>query len=196
MVPELANTRTLLSGLQSKYPFDESGNSQEESDAELVHGGCLASYLVEHAAVAAGESSRCCEVESLVEILRSLPLSSRDDVLSRVVVDGSQGPFSVYSAPLTVRDPPVSSYKHKQVHHGADVLNLRLPVTGHDMPLHASSPKKGDRANNPSSEPAFFGDFSDANTSATVTSEAVKSVLRKMPDLSFMLESNLVLPKR
>ena len=87
------------------------------------------------------------------------------------------------------------------------VLNIDLP-TGNEMPLSVSSPKKGSPNKVKSIQhqqnfkkdapplPALDIDENGGRSAVGTTSEAVKRLASKIPDLSFMLQSKLVLPQK
>ena len=149
---------------------------------------------------------------SLVRWLNSInggTTESTTSALKRIIEEDGRGPFAQFDFPTaglpTSEEEMERQRRGRRVSlvtlHVPDVLPIQLP-TGEENPLEASSPKSKRRSQTtgPSLNGATDLQFpileSKVDVSQQAQSASVKELLRKIPDLSFMLESKLVLPKK
>jgi hypothetical protein len=129
--------------------------------------------------------------------------------LTRIIENDGRGTYAQFGFPIA--GLPTSGQEVERLRRGRrvsvatsqipDVLPIKLP-TGEENPLGAASPKSkrrkqpADALLNGVVDLQFPELESKADDSQQVQSAAVKTLLGKIPDLSFMLESKLVLPSR
>lgn len=131
-------------------------------------------------------------------------------VSKRIIENDGRGPFAHFAFPVGgLPSADEEMERHIRARRVSvlttripDVLPIQLP-TGDEVPLDVASPKSK-RKDGPI-EPSLNGlselqipNLSEikAKNSGSTQSPAVKELLSKIPDLSFMLESKLVLPKK
>ena len=124
----------------------------------------------------------------------------REQYPSLIINDDGEGPFHCFKYPLGGFHPPKKDIGNEKQRRNSsvgvevpDILPIQLP-TGKEMPLEAASPVTGYTRNivaMSSNEITPLPDI-DIDTST----EIIQKLKSRIPDLSFMLESELKLPKR
>jgi len=148
-------------------------------------------------------------VQWLKEMSKEVTVSA--SISKRIIENDGRGPYAHFGFPIaglpTSGEELGAQLRSRHVSvvaaHVPDVLAIRLP-SGEEIPLEAASPKTKHKSRQQS--PSSLNGVSELQIptlverttakSGTAQSPAAKELLSKIPDLSFMLESKLVLPEK
>lgn len=162
-------------------------------------------------------------MDRLRELIQLLETEREVESVSspEVILEGdAQGPFAQFSLPMSVLSNS-DGEKGRQLlqqkggpgtkssSRAPPVISIQLPTTTVDVPLSTASPKTSRRSPSSNVTAPNHGmmdvpTLSTANDSAQISKSsstggstpAVQALLSKIPNLSFMLQPNLVLAKK
>ncbi|KAG7364643.1 hypothetical protein IV203_037845 [Nitzschia inconspicua] len=194
--------RTFFATMQSKYPFPEI----EEGDNETFTIEASVAAIIENLT---GEVQNFDGSIPFHGLFSALPLIPPKEEKQNLIIDGDGWSTSQpFAYPIGgFRAPDQHEYEMERIRRSAiactkvpEVLPIELPTGTNDTPLDTASPVAARRGTfQPSNGDAphlpKLGHATPIDTSQT-NGDNVTSLLSRIPDLGFMLKSTLVLPKK
>jgi hypothetical protein len=186
-----------------KYSFPEA----ELVDQEIVGEETLVEGIITYSSIAGSESNDVTGYELLKKVLKTIPKNQERG--TKLIIEGDgRGPSNAFVYPVGGLRPPGKEFAIERERRASikvpDVLPIQLP-TGQEMPLDAASPvtsrgklsQQRSSIDVPSLPILGTASMSDAVPGTSKRSDGkVEKLLSKIPNLNFMLQSTLVLPKK
>ena len=197
--------RNLFAKMQSRYTFLDSDRPGDVSDDNSVGKEGLAEFLASTKPVRVNSGFR--EDDGVYRVLRDAVIQTKAGNLTSFMKNDGQGPYDCFVYPLIGFRAPIRELanerllrRHSSTRAIPDVLPIRLP-SGKETSLETASPVTSrDRkmiSNNSTTTspiPNLNVPKGDGASRYKTGSEDVQTFPLKIPDLSFMLQSQLKLP--
>ncbi|KAG7346736.1 hypothetical protein IV203_005805 [Nitzschia inconspicua] len=194
--------RTFFATMQSKYPFPEI----EEGDNETFTIEASVAAIIENLT---GEVQNFDGSMPFHGLFSALPLIPTKEEKQNLIIDGDGwSPSQPFAYPIGgFRAPDQHEYEMERIRRSAiactkvpEVLPIELPTGTNDTPLDTASPVAARRgtfqsSNGDAPHLPTLGYATPIDASQT-NGDKVTSLLSRIPDLGFMLKSTLVLPKK
>ena len=199
-------TRNFFVKMQVKYSFPEA----EVVDEESVIKETSLEEIITSSSTTTSVSKEVNEYELLNKVLKEI---QKREGSSNLIIEGDgRGPSNAFVYPVGGLRAPDREYKIERDRRSSimstakvpDVLPIQLP-TGKENPLDAASPvtSRGKLSRTSATDvpslPSLGIERTSSSTGTGTSSDSdgkVEKLLSKIPDLSFMLQSTLVLPKK